>query len=93
MTTRYGAFPVVALGSTLMLEQGERLSLAQAFESDGLPGPLSALSDALDLATALAIVTPAYAIGGPVMLMAARTYQADLASVAAARRTVTAPAS
>ena len=29
---RYGAFPVVALGATLMLEQGERLSLAQAFD-------------------------------------------------------------
>ena len=29
---RYGAFPVVALAATLLLEQGERLSLAQAFD-------------------------------------------------------------
>ena len=29
---RYGAFPVIALGGTLMLEQGEKLSLAQAFD-------------------------------------------------------------
>jgi predicted MFS family arabinose efflux permease len=28
---KYGAFPVIALASTLMLEQGEKLSLAQAF--------------------------------------------------------------
>jgi MFS family permease len=44
------------------------------------------LSDATDLATALAIITPLYAIGGLVMLLAARTYPADLAFVAAAAR-------
>ena len=47
------------------------------------------LSDATDLPTALAIVTPLYGIGGLVMLFAARTYPADLAFVAAqARRTM-----
>ncbi len=49
---------------------------------------VGALSDATDLPTALAIVTPLYAVGGLVMLLAARTYPADLAFVAAqARRT------
>jgi predicted MFS family arabinose efflux permease len=47
------------------------------------------LSDATDLPTALAIVTPLYAIGGLTMLLAARSYPADLAFVAAqARRTM-----
>jgi MFS family permease len=46
------------------------------------------ISDRTDLQTALAVVTPLYAIGGLVMLLAARTYPADLAFVAAeARRT------
>jgi predicted MFS family arabinose efflux permease len=50
---------------------------------------VGALSDATDLPTALALVTPMYAIGGVVMLFAARTYPADLAFVAAdARRTM-----
>ncbi len=48
------------------------------------------LSDATDLPTALAMLTPLYAIGGLLMLLAARTYPADLAFVAAeARRTMT----
>ena len=47
------------------------------------------LSDLTDLPTALAMVTPMYAVGGLVMLLAARTYAADLAFVAAdARRTM-----
>lgn len=47
------------------------------------------LSDATDLPTALAMITPLYAVGGLVMLLAARTYPADLAFVAAeARRTM-----
>jgi MFS family permease len=51
---------------------------------------VGALSDATDLSTALALLTPMYAIGGVVMLFAARTYPADLAFVAAdARRTHT----
>lgn len=52
---------------------------------------VGALSDATDLPTALAIITPLYAIGGLVMLMAARTYPADLAFVAAASRRTMAP--
>lgn len=52
------------------------------------------LSDALDLPTALALITPLYAIGGLVMLLAARTYPADLAFVAAeSRRTLVAASS
>lgn len=50
---------------------------------------VGALSDATDLPTALALITPLYAVGGLVMLLAARTYPADLAFVAAeARRTM-----
>jgi MFS family permease len=47
------------------------------------------LSDATDLQTALASITPLYAVGGLLMLLAAKTYPADLAFVAAeARRTL-----
>jgi predicted MFS family arabinose efflux permease len=54
------------------------------------PLAVGALADATDLPTALAIVSPLYAIGGFVMFFAARTYPADLAFVAAeARRTMT----
>lgn len=50
---------------------------------------VGALSDATDLPTALAMVTPLYAVGGVVMLFAARTYPSDLAFVASeARRTM-----
>lgn len=54
---------------------------------------VGAISDAFDddLRIALAIVTPLYAIGGLVMLLAARTYPADLA-FAAAEAERTAPA-
>ncbi len=45
------------------------------------------LSEATDLATALAILSPLYAVGGLVMLLAARTYPADLAYVASVART------
>lgn len=54
------------------------------------PLAVGGLSDAFgdDLPTALATVTPLYAVGGLVMLLAARTYPADLAFAAAeARRT------
>jgi MFS family permease len=48
------------------------------------------LSEITDLSTALAILSPLYAIGGLVMLLAARTYPADLAAVGArAERLVT----
>jgi hypothetical protein len=53
------------------------------------PFIVGVLSDATDLQTALAVVTPLYALGGVVMLLAAKTYPADLAFVAAeARRTL-----
>jgi predicted MFS family arabinose efflux permease len=52
---RYGAFPVVALGATLMLEQGERLSLAQAF--DGIRADFGVSDTALGgLAAAMVLV-------------------------------------
>lgn len=41
------------------------------------------LSDATSLSTALALLTPLYGVGGLVMLLAARTYPADLARVVA----------
>jgi predicted MFS family arabinose efflux permease len=44
------------------------------------------LSDATDLSTALALLTPMYAIGGVLMLFAARSYPSDLAFVAAESR-------
>ncbi|MDP1793820.1 MAG: MFS transporter, partial [Acidimicrobiales bacterium] len=44
------------------------------------------LADQFDLPTALAIISPLYAIGGLVMLLAAKTYPADLAFVAANAR-------
>jgi hypothetical protein len=47
------------------------------------PFVVGVLSDATSLNTALALVTPLYAIGGLVMLLAAKTYPADLAFVAA----------
>ncbi len=47
------------------------------------PFIVGVLSDATSLPTALATITPLYAIGGLVMLLAARTYPADLAFVAA----------
>ena len=50
------------------------------------PWIVGQLSDATDLQTALATVTPMYAAGGLVMLLAARTYPADLAAAAAAAR-------
>ena len=46
------------------------------------------LADRFDLPTALAIISPLYAIGGLVMLLAARTYPGDLAFVAAEARRV-----
>ena len=54
------------------------------------PPIVGVLSEATDLSTALAIVSPLYAIGGLVMLLAARTYPGDLARVATqARASVT----
>ena len=54
------------------------------------PPIVGMLSQATDLSTALAIVSPLYAIGGLVMLLAGKSYPGDLASVAAqARASVT----
>lgn len=47
------------------------------------PWIVSELAEAIDLSTALALVTPLYAVGGLVVLLAARTYGEDLAFVAA----------
>jgi predicted MFS family arabinose efflux permease len=41
------------------------------------------LSNATDLATSLAVLAPVYAVGGLLLLLAARTYPADLAAVGA----------
>jgi predicted MFS family arabinose efflux permease len=49
---------------------------------------VGALADHYSLATSLAIVSPLYAIGGVVMLFAARTYPTDLESVAARARAI-----
>jgi hypothetical protein len=54
------------------------------------PPIVGMLSEATDLSTALAIVSPLYAVGGLVVLLAARTYPGDLARVATqARASVT----
>ncbi|MGH9276205.1 MAG: MFS transporter, partial [Acidimicrobiales bacterium] len=76
---RYGAFPVFALGSTLMLEQGERLSLAQAF--DGIRADFGVSDTALGaLAAAMVLVG---VIGGiPIGALADRARRATLLAVA-----------
>lgn len=65
--------------------RGRAGSVRAVCRSLGALSPLviGALSSAFGLATALAVVTPAYAIGGGVVLLATRTYGADLAFVAA----------
>ena len=50
------------------------------------PPIVGVLSEATDLSTALAIVSPLYAIGGLLMLLAAKSYPADLAVVATEAR-------
>jgi predicted MFS family arabinose efflux permease len=50
------------------------------------PPIVGVLSEATDLSTALAIVSPLYAVGGLLILLAARTYPADLAAVATEAR-------
>jgi len=47
------------------------------------PALIGVLSDSMGLRTALVVTAPLYAVGGVVMLLAARTYPADLAFVAA----------
>jgi MFS family permease len=52
------------------------------------PFIVGVLSDRTSLPDALATITPMFAIGGLVMLLAARTYPADIAFVAAEARRV-----
>lgn len=52
------------------------------------PVTIGALADVFDLRVAFIILTPLYAIGGIVMLAAAKTYPADLAYVAAESRRI-----
>lgn len=65
--------------------RGRAGSVRGVCRSMGALSPLviGVLSDAVGLATALAVVTPAYALGGVVVLLAARSYGSDLAFVAA----------
>ena len=50
------------------------------------PPIVGMLSEATDLSTALAIVSPLYAVGGLLMLLAAKSYPSDLANVATQAR-------
>jgi predicted MFS family arabinose efflux permease len=50
------------------------------------PPIVGMISEATDLSTALAIVSPLYAVGGLLMLLAAKSYPGDLASVATQAR-------
>lgn len=79
VAVRYGAFPVVALGATLLLEQGERLSLAQAF--DGIRADFGVSDTALGaLAAAMVLVG---VIGGiPIGVLADRWRRTSLLAVA-----------
>ena len=52
------------------------------------PPLVGMISEATDLSTALAIVSPLYAVGGLLMLLAAKSYPSDLANVAAQARRV-----
>lgn len=81
MTVRYGAFPVVALGSTLMLEQGERLSLAQAF--DGIRAEFDVSDTALG-ALAAAMVLVGVLGGVPIGALADRWHRVTLLVIAMA---------
>lgn len=66
---KYGAFPVVALASTLMLEQGEKQSLAQAF--DGIQHQFH-VSDQMLGALAAAMVLVGVVGGMPIGALADR---------------------
>ncbi len=76
---RYGAFPVIALGSTLMLEQGERLSLAQAL--DGIKAEFGVNNTAVGaLASAMVLVG---VLGGiPIGVLADRWRRSALLVIA-----------
>jgi len=68
--------------------RGRAGTLRAVVRSIGAAGPVlvGVLSDAIGLRGAIAAIVPVYAVGGAVMLLAARTYPADLAFVAAESR-------
>ncbi len=76
---KYGAFPVVALASTLMLEQGEKLSLAQAF--DGIRERFGVSNSALG-ALAAAMVLVGVVGGIPIGALADRWKRGALLTIA-----------
>lgn len=76
---KYGAFPVVALASTLMLEQGEKLSLAQAF--DGIRAHFGVSDTALG-ALAAAMVLVGVVGGIPIGALADRWKRGTLLTIA-----------
>ena len=78
---RYGAFPVVALGATLLLEQGERLSLAQAF--DGIRADFHVSDTGLG-ALAAAMVLVGVVGGIPIGVLADRWRRVTLLVIAIA---------
>jgi MFS family permease len=84
--------PAEALVSDVVVAElrGRAASVRSVVRSASALSPLviGMISDRSDLRTALAVVTPVYALGGLVMLLAARSYPTDLAFVAAeAQRT------
>ena len=76
---KYGAFPVIALASTLMLEQGEKLSLAQAF--DGIRDHFG-VSDTQLGALAAAMVLVGVVGGMPIGALADRWKRGSLLVIA-----------
>ena len=76
---KYGAYPVVALAATLMLEQGEKLSLAQAF--DGIRAQFGVSDTALG-ALAAAMVLVGVVGGIPIGALADRWRRSLLLAIA-----------
>lgn len=76
---KYGAFPVIALASTIMLEQGERLSLAQAF--DGIRSDFG-VSDTMLGALAAGMVLVGVIGGMPIGALADRWRRGTLLVIA-----------
>lgn len=74
--------------------RGRAATVRSVVRSLGAAGPVlvGVLSDAVGLQTAIALVVPTYAVGGLLMLLAARTYPADLAFVGAETRRLRAAA-
>jgi MFS family permease len=68
--------------------RGRASSVRSIVRSVGALSPLliGVISDAIGLRGALAVIVPVYAVGGLVVLLAARTYPGDLSFVAAEAR-------